>query len=147
MAGVLLGPRGGSRAWRRLVAAVLARDGYTCRMRRDGAMCGAPATTCNHIVQRAYGGGDTMDNLEAACVPCNMGAGARISGAAGAWTVTKHNQVVALVRVLDRYNVPVEMTVGRVMGSLPDYAPHPWHRSVVIAAVMYRRARGPLTRV
>jgi HNH endonuclease len=55
----------------------MARDydpdlGYTpCRW------CGAPATTADHWpVSRVDGGPDTLDNLVAACVPCNCGRGA-----------------------------------------------------------------------
>lgn len=143
--GVLLGPRGGTRGWRRLVAAVLARDGYVCQKRER---CdGAPATTGGHKIPRALGGPDTLDNVQAECVPCNMGEGNRIRGAAGAVVAARHKSVMALVALLDRYAIPTHYTVGNVMGRLPQLSPHPWYRADVIAAVLYRRNRGPLTRI
>lgn len=141
---VLLGPQGGTRAWRRLVAAVLARDGYTCQMRRRCE--GAPATTANHIVPRVYGGADRMDNLEAACVPCNMGAGAHLAAQAQLM-LAHHNAVTSLVQLLDRLGVPTEATVSALAVILPRYSPHPWRREEIVAAVLHRRARGPLVRV
>lgn len=50
---------------------VLARDGFRCRY------CGAQPTTVelhvDHVVPRSRGGSDAMDNLVAACLPCNFG--------------------------------------------------------------------------
>ena len=64
---------------RTLRALVLARDyspelGYTpCRW------CSAPATTADHWpVARIDGGTDHLDNLVAACGPCNYSHGARL---------------------------------------------------------------------
>lgn len=142
--GALLGPLGGTRAWRRLVAAVLARDGYVCQARRK---CnGAPATTGGHKIPRKLGGLDTMDNVQAECVPCNMGDGARI-GAVGAVMLARHRAVLALVALLDRWSVPVDATAGSVMADLPSISAHPWHRADVVAAVLHRRRRGPLIRI
>lgn len=64
-------PAFGGRPWRRLVAAVLKRDGHTC------AYCRGRATTADHIVPRSRGGPNTMDNLRAACRPCNLRRGNR----------------------------------------------------------------------
>jgi 5-methylcytosine-specific restriction enzyme A len=64
--------RGSTWAWRRLRAEVLERDAYTCP-------CGAPATTVDHILPRARGGTDALDNLQAMCGPCNYAKGARTS--------------------------------------------------------------------
>jgi 5-methylcytosine-specific restriction protein A len=65
---------GSSRAWRKVRAYVLERDGRVCRMLRpDGRQCGQPATTVNHRVSLAEGG-PRLDpaNLEAACMRCQL---------------------------------------------------------------------------
>ena len=63
--------RGYGNAWDRISAQVLERDGYAC------FYCGGPATTADHVISKARGGTDDMDNLVAACVPCNSRKGAR----------------------------------------------------------------------
>ena len=50
--------------WRRLRTAVLARDPI-CRE------CGRTSTTAAHIISRADGGEDTMDNLRGLCDSCH----------------------------------------------------------------------------
>jgi Restriction endonuclease len=72
-----LSPRGSTRAWRRIRAAVLARDAWRCHW------CGRPAATVDHLVPRARGGDDNPANLTAACSRCNSsrGAGIRPPGA------------------------------------------------------------------
>jgi len=64
--------RGYGATWAALSAAVLERDGHTCRY------CGRPATTADHVIPKAKGGTDEMSNLVAACRSCNSGKGARI---------------------------------------------------------------------
>ena len=59
----------GGRAAQALTRAVLVRDGYRCRW------CGGVATTADHRIPRAAGGTDTLDNLDAACEPCNKSKG------------------------------------------------------------------------
>ena len=55
--------------WRNTVAMILARDGYTCRVPRDGAMCARPAVTADHVVPPPAGGPVyDPDNLRAACL-------------------------------------------------------------------------------
>src|SRR5262245_28960580 len=147
IASKLITATGGSRAWRRLVASVLARDKYTCMMIRDGHPCGRPATTANHIIARMLGGSDELHNLEAACVPCNMGAGARYRGRAGENMVARHNVVIALVNVLDRHGIPHDAGRRRALAALKVHTGHPWRTADVDLACRYRRARGPLTRV
>lgn len=44
---------------------VLRRDGQRC------AYCGAGASTVDHVIPRSRGGGDTWENLVAACLRCN----------------------------------------------------------------------------
>lgn len=64
--------RGYDSAWQALVRYVLARDGYTCRLRRPG--CEVTATTGDHVVPLARGGARLdPDNVVAACRRCNSG--------------------------------------------------------------------------
>jgi hypothetical protein len=143
----LITPAGGTRAWRRLVVAVLARDGYLCQLDRDGHKCAAPATTADHVIPRAYGGTDTLDNLQAACIPCNLRKGGLLRGKAGAVLVGRHNAVIAIVRALDQAGIPVDAG-RRVAGPvLLHVTGHPWRPADVDTACRYRRHRGPLTRV
>lgn len=54
-------PNGLGRPWRRTVARVIRRDAGICWI------CGQPgADTADHVIPRAQGGPDTMDNLRAA---------------------------------------------------------------------------------
>jgi 5-methylcytosine-specific restriction endonuclease McrA len=55
--------------WRRLVAAVLKRDAYWCRIR--GPLCTGRANTADHIIAREDRGPDTIDNLRAVCPACH----------------------------------------------------------------------------
>src|ERR1700733_6754577 len=55
--------------WARLSAAVLKRDRYECQLQLPG--CLGRATTADHIIPKSRGGTATMDNLQAACRPCN----------------------------------------------------------------------------
>jgi 5-methylcytosine-specific restriction endonuclease McrA len=56
---------GSTRAWRKIRAQVLDRDGWQCRL------CGAPATDADHIQRRIDGGRDEPSNLRALCFQCN----------------------------------------------------------------------------
>ena len=62
---------GSTRAWRRTRAAVLARDGYRCRLKLD--VCVGVATHAHHTRGKAYG--DDPRFLVAACAPCNLKTG------------------------------------------------------------------------
>lgn len=68
---------GSTRAWRRVRALVLARDGRVCRMDPE---CHAPATTVDHVVPLSQGGA-FLDpaNLRAACPAHNSSAGGALS--------------------------------------------------------------------
>lgn len=44
---------------------ILERDNHTC------VRCGAPATIADHIIPRAEGGSDDVDNGQALCDPCH----------------------------------------------------------------------------
>jgi 5-methylcytosine-specific restriction endonuclease McrA len=73
---------GSTRAWRKVRAYVLERDGYTCRVPdADGRPCGAPATDAGHIVPKGQGGTDTPDNLRGECEPHNSSDGGRLAHA------------------------------------------------------------------
>lgn len=61
--------RGYDNAWLRLSRLVLERDGYVC------AYCGGVADTADHITPKSRGGDDGLDNLVAACRPCNSSKG------------------------------------------------------------------------
>lgn len=71
-------PWGGARA-QRLTRAVLARD-YDDRLGYAPCHhCGGPATSADHYpVARSDGGPDTLDNLKAACLPCNISRGVQL---------------------------------------------------------------------
>jgi 5-methylcytosine-specific restriction endonuclease McrA len=59
--------RRSSRAWRRVRAAVIARDGGVCWL------CGGlGADSVDHLVQLSRGGSDAPANLRAAHLQCNM---------------------------------------------------------------------------
>jgi 5-methylcytosine-specific restriction endonuclease McrA len=60
---------GSTRAWRRMRAAVLERDGHRCHW------CHGPADSVDHLIARVRGGSDDETNLVAACVPCNSRRG------------------------------------------------------------------------
>ena len=57
-------------AWKKQRLLVLKRDGYVCHY------CGNPgANEADHIIPKAKGGGDEMDNLVACCRSCNLRKG------------------------------------------------------------------------
>jgi 5-methylcytosine-specific restriction protein A len=65
--GSALTPRGSSRRWRRIRAAIIDRDGGVCQI------CGKPgARTVDHIERRVDGGGDDPANLRAAHHRCSF---------------------------------------------------------------------------
>lgn len=65
-------------AWDALRLQVLARDSYVC------AYCGGEATEADHVIPKDSGGKDELDNLLAACKPCNSSKGNRL-GARLTW--------------------------------------------------------------
>ena len=58
---------------------IIARDEYICQY------CGVSKTplTIDHITPKGKGGGDTWENLVAACKPCNQKKGDRLPDEAG----------------------------------------------------------------
>ena len=77
VAGQNWGKGRGGRPWRRLRDAVLLRDGYCCKA--CGRVC-LPSDLCaDHIVNKARGGSDDLDNLQTLCVDCHKVKTARES--------------------------------------------------------------------
>ena len=73
--------RGYGQAWRLLRAAVLKRDGYLCQC----SACKASgrvrvASEVDHIVPKAQGGTDALDNLQAINTQCHRDKGYRDRG-------------------------------------------------------------------
>lgn len=62
---------GSTRRWRRIRAAVLARDNHRCQLGLEG--CATVADCVHHLDGKAAG--DRMDRLVAACTPCNLKVG------------------------------------------------------------------------
>ncbi|PQP24151.1 HNH endonuclease [Rhodococcus opacus] len=61
---------GGSTAqWRRLRTIVLNRDEHRCQL--GLACCTGEATEVDHIINRAAGGSDDLENLRAVCQSCH----------------------------------------------------------------------------
>lgn len=58
----------GGRPWRRLKRDVHVRDNWTCCQCQRVTM----NLECDHIVNKAQGGTDTMDNLQSLCQPCHQ---------------------------------------------------------------------------
>lgn len=74
-----LRPTGSTRAWRRLRAFVLDRDGWRCQLPADdrpGQLCLDLAEHVDHVTPRALGGTDDPANLRAACATHNLRRGA-----------------------------------------------------------------------
>jgi len=63
---------GSTRAWRRVRAAVLVRDGGLCQLRLDG--CTGVATHVHHTAGRSVTGDDPRFLL-ASCAHCNLSLG------------------------------------------------------------------------
>jgi 5-methylcytosine-specific restriction endonuclease McrA len=75
--------------WRtRTRKTVLDRDGHECQIR--GPRCEGVATEVDHIVPHVFGGDSALDNLRAACKPCNAAAGSRARGQGVSLTGHRH---------------------------------------------------------
>ena len=60
---------------------ILARDQYSCQY--CGAQPPKGQLTLDHVIPRSRGGGDSWDNVVAACIPCNQRKGDRRPEEAG----------------------------------------------------------------
>ncbi len=77
--------KGSTRAWRRVRAAVLARDHHRCRLNLNG--CTGTATQVHHIAGKDAG--DDPANLISACPTCNNQAGDPLKHNPGLKSVTR----------------------------------------------------------
>jgi hypothetical protein len=75
-------------AWKRTRKRILERDGYECGI--GGPRCTGVATEVDHIVPHALGGDASLDNLRAACKPCNAGLGSRARHGGNILTPSPH---------------------------------------------------------
>lgn len=83
---------GSTRRWRRIRAAVLARDGYRCRTHLEGWCARARRPHTCELAAPLDGGhvhhtrgrraGDDLAHLRAACAPCNLAIGDPATGPA-----------------------------------------------------------------
>lgn len=62
--------RGYAGAWRKKRAAVLSRDNGLCQVCKSKGIY-TPATEVDHIKNKADGGDDSIDNLQAICKDCH----------------------------------------------------------------------------
>ena len=60
---------GSTRAWRTIRGRVLNRDNHTCTL--AWPKCTHTATEVDHIISKADGGTDTLNNLRAVCPNCH----------------------------------------------------------------------------
>ena len=65
--------KGSTRAWRKVRAQVLARDGYQCKIKLPG-VCVGVADCVHHTKGRAITGDDPA-HMVAACMACNLKIG------------------------------------------------------------------------
>lgn len=63
--------RGYGAAWEHLRLEVLERDGYLCQIGRGRGSCTIDATEVDHIIPKAAGGSDELENLQAVCPTCH----------------------------------------------------------------------------
>jgi 5-methylcytosine-specific restriction enzyme A len=75
----LTSPAYNARQYKRNRLLALERAAYCCEVR--GPRCSGRATTADHVRALAEGGTNTLDNLRAACGPCNSGLGADLANA------------------------------------------------------------------
>ena len=64
--------RGYGHAWRKLRAQVLDRDGHLCMACKRSGYRYVPATDVDHIISKANGGTDELENLQSLCKKCHL---------------------------------------------------------------------------
>ncbi len=62
--------RGYGQAWRIKRVRILERDGYLCQVCKQAGKI-TPAHAVDHIINKANGGADSEDNLQAICKSCH----------------------------------------------------------------------------
>lgn len=62
--------RGYGYAWQKLRTKILERDGYLCQVCKQSGKL-TQATEIDHILNKASGGTDDLDNLQAICKACH----------------------------------------------------------------------------
>ncbi len=76
--------RGYDQAWRNKRHKVLARDGFTCQAEGCGRIVmGKGEPHIDHIIAKAKGGSDDMDNLQTLCASCHSRKTVREDGGFG----------------------------------------------------------------
>lgn len=68
--------RGYGREWEKLRASVLQRDERLCQPCLKAGKV-APGTEVDHVIPKARGGTDALENLQAICPPCHRAKTAR----------------------------------------------------------------------
>lgn len=62
--------RGYGTAWRKLRLQAMRRDHWLCQpCQAKGRV--TPATECDHVIPKANGGTDTLNNVQGICAPCH----------------------------------------------------------------------------
>lgn len=136
-----------SRRNRKLRAHVLSRDGWRCKMMRDGRVCGRPAKQANHRRRQRDGGPETLSNLEASCEECNATDGglARFEATPPPAALTAVQ--ASIVAALDAAGLRADAGRRAAVRALDALALVRKYRSADIdTACRWRRRRGPLRR-
>jgi hypothetical protein len=127
----------------RLRRAVIARDGSTCKMLRDGKVCGRPAEHANHRKRCRDGGPETRRNMEAACQECNLidGGVSRFEHVPPPARLTPVQRLIA--SALDAAGLRSEAGRRIALRALGGAAKR-YRSADVDAACRWRRHRGPI---
>ena len=89
------------RVWARIRVVVLVRDHYECQIRLHG--CKHKATQVDHIISLMDGGTDELENLQAACAPCNKRKGAGFLERNAAPDAS-HQEIPPFAQITGRYD-------------------------------------------
>lgn len=103
--------------WTKIRRWVLDRDGNTCQL-----CMASPATDVDHVWPRRLGGRDHVDNLRAACGPCNKAKGSRVLLAVASRSEL-HAAADALTGRLEALLAEFEPVVNAIALRHPDDAP------------------------
>ena len=110
--------RYGSLRWKKLRLAVLARDGYECRVR--GPSCRGTANTVNHRLAVSEGGAFfDPENLEASCGACNFSGGAYLTNDRRRAIIEDNKYLEGVVRAQQEQIDQLLETVARYENDAP----------------------------